>query len=299
MNLNTLKEFSFLSKDLSFSKTAKRCYVSQSTLSRHIQALEKEVGVQLVEYDGSQVRMTPNGETFADVAKQITDLYDNTVRLMRDDDTDFDEILRIAYTSSITTKFIDKAYAMQLERHPRVKVELLASWEQRVQTMLDQGKADIAITVRFANPYSSDKWESMMLYEDHYVALVPTTHELASREKLTLDDLVDQTVLIPFREEYPVQYKHLSNMLSQAGIKANDWIRDKHDNVAMTNAGFGIALVRSRQAQSLMFGDLTIVPLDAQEADFTVQALWKKGSTEKRVQDFIAILEQMKGNGLL
>ena len=48
----------------SFSKAAEECFISQSAISQQVQALEKELGVELLHREGRRFSLTPAGELF-------------------------------------------------------------------------------------------------------------------------------------------------------------------------------------------------------------------------------------------
>ncbi len=62
VNINHLKSFLAVVETASFSKAAEGLFTTQPTLSRHITALEDELGVQLLDRDRHHVRMTQAGE---------------------------------------------------------------------------------------------------------------------------------------------------------------------------------------------------------------------------------------------
>lgn len=61
MNIETLKYFQYIAKYKNITQAAKHLYISQSTLSRHIMALENELGVKLFERDNKTVALTEAG----------------------------------------------------------------------------------------------------------------------------------------------------------------------------------------------------------------------------------------------
>ena len=61
MNIETLKYFQYIAKYKNITQAAKHLYISQSTLSRHIMALENELGVKLFERDNKTVTLTEAG----------------------------------------------------------------------------------------------------------------------------------------------------------------------------------------------------------------------------------------------
>ena len=70
MHLESIWEFVTFSQYMNFSKAAKKLYMSQSLLSRHIANLEKELGFKLVEREGT-LRLTAAGARYLSWAEQI------------------------------------------------------------------------------------------------------------------------------------------------------------------------------------------------------------------------------------
>ncbi|MGO3813158.1 LysR family transcriptional regulator, partial [Mesonia sp.] len=62
MTIQQIKYFLILAKELHFWKTAEKVFISQSSLSRQIQSLEDEMGVQLFERDKRNVKLTDTGK---------------------------------------------------------------------------------------------------------------------------------------------------------------------------------------------------------------------------------------------
>lgn len=61
-DLDRLRLFQHLSRSLHFGRTSQECHVSPSALTRAVQALEHDVGVELFERDRRSVRLTAAGE---------------------------------------------------------------------------------------------------------------------------------------------------------------------------------------------------------------------------------------------
>jgi DNA-binding transcriptional LysR family regulator len=72
LNIQYIEEFTVLAECLNFSIAAERLYISQPTLSRHITALEAELGFKLVERKPF-TRLTPMGKSFYLEAGELLD----------------------------------------------------------------------------------------------------------------------------------------------------------------------------------------------------------------------------------
>lgn len=76
MTLQQLRYFRSVAQTLSFSSTARKHYVSQSTISQQIKLLEEELGVRLFERNKRSVTLTSAGNVFYQYTLQIFDLIE-------------------------------------------------------------------------------------------------------------------------------------------------------------------------------------------------------------------------------
>lgn len=297
VDLKLLQEFMHLSKDLSFTKTAERCYISQSVLSRHVQALEAELGCDLLIRDKRGIRLTAYGEAFAESCKRIEDEYARALSELENMVGGFTEMLRISYVSPLPRGFIDAAYAMQLERHPQVKLDLMASWEERAIVMLKQDKVDLSIYMTFEDPDPA-LYSSLVLFEDRYVVLVPEDSALAKQSQVKLKDLEGQKLLIPSRRDFPVQHARITEAVKGfLDMNVQGLLNSKHDAVAFANARRGIPMVRSLSIANMDSPTLKPVPVAESALAFETRAVWKKEGLMDPLIGFIEILKELKESG--
>lgn len=71
MELEQLRNFVAVAECGSFTKAAKRLYISHSTTSRAVSALEEEFGLRLLERDNHVLGLTPAGDCLLREAKLI------------------------------------------------------------------------------------------------------------------------------------------------------------------------------------------------------------------------------------
>ena len=82
MQLDVLREYVTLCKHLNFSHAARELHMSQPLLSKHIAALERELGFSLIERGGTP-RLTPTGDCFLIHAQQVITTFDEGVLACR------------------------------------------------------------------------------------------------------------------------------------------------------------------------------------------------------------------------
>ena len=76
MTLNQLNYFVEVVKQSNFTRAAEKLFVSQSTLSKSIRAVEREVEMELINRQAKEFALTPEGQIFYDYAQRILDFYD-------------------------------------------------------------------------------------------------------------------------------------------------------------------------------------------------------------------------------
>ena len=125
MNFRQLEYFVAVAEELSFTRAAKRLFVSQATLSQQVRALEREVGVALLERDSRHVRLTGSGAVFLDEARSIlTHVQDALVRTRAADNGPEGE-LRVGYVKGYERTDLTEMLFDFHERYPGVRLSFL------------------------------------------------------------------------------------------------------------------------------------------------------------------------------
>ena len=83
MELEQLRVFAAVADEGSFTGAARRLYISHSTVSRTVTALEEELGVRLVERDNRFIALTKAGETLREEAEQLLSAADTAAARVR------------------------------------------------------------------------------------------------------------------------------------------------------------------------------------------------------------------------
>ena len=83
MELEQLCVFAAVADEGSFTGAARRLYISHSTVSRTVTALEEELGVRLVERDNRFIALTKAGETLREEAEQLLSAADTAAARVR------------------------------------------------------------------------------------------------------------------------------------------------------------------------------------------------------------------------
>jgi DNA-binding transcriptional LysR family regulator len=157
----------------SFTKAAKRVFVTQPTLSAGIKKLESDLGSQLFDRTSKRVFLTECGTRFVPHAKSI--LYQLNLAEADIKSTGLSRILRLGALMTIPSAVISNILAAFNRETTGLILELFEGTEQEIQNRLDEGKIDIALTI--IRPTLKQAHEP--LYKEGYSVAVADHHPLA------------------------------------------------------------------------------------------------------------------------
>src|SRR5258705_10017020 len=124
MELRHLRYFVAVAQALNFTKAAQRLRVAQPALSRQVQDLEDEIGVDLMKRGPRGVTLTAEGKLFLDEVRELLKRADESVEKVRALARGEDGELHVGYPPSPTVEILPPALAAFQKAVPRVKVVL-------------------------------------------------------------------------------------------------------------------------------------------------------------------------------
>lgn len=196
MELRQLKYFIEVAKQEHFSIASENLHVAQSALSRQVGLLEKELGVELFEKEGRNVKLTHIGKLFAEQAVLALKAIDNATQLIEEYLDPEHGTIRIGFPSSIAGSTLPEIISAFKKEHPDVRFYL----RQGSYEFLTEGVKRREIDISFIGPVpaSNSDLQADILFSEYFVALLPKPHELAAKSSLSLHQLKhDDFVLFP------------------------------------------------------------------------------------------------------
>src|ERR1700745_1931149 len=121
MELRHLRYFEAVGEALSFTKAAARLRLAQPALSRQIQSLEDEIGVDLLKRSPRGVTLTAEGKLFLDEARQVIASTQKSVNKVRALARGEYGELHIGYAPSASVELLPPALAAFKKAAPHVK----------------------------------------------------------------------------------------------------------------------------------------------------------------------------------
>ncbi len=296
MNIEHLREFVCLAQNLNFTAAAKRLFVSQSVLSRHISAMEQELGAKLFIRNQQRVRLTDQGKAFLPDAEKMLEFYDASVVKVTQMGQDADEIIHVGYLYGAVHNFLIDACTSFMVDNSETQLKLQAFEHEDLMHVLEQGDVDVSFTMTFNMPNPS-WYSSYLLYRDYHGIIVNEDSHLAQRESLVLSDLEGETVLIPSLERYQAYSSFLMHAIQNADpdLDVLDDIYDGNDYVMQARANDYVAIIPSHLDQFYNFEGMSFVPLLEESLTFDVRMVWKTSRETPTFMRFVDDIEKSVG----
>ncbi|WP_278263698.1 LysR family transcriptional regulator [Nocardia sp. AG03] len=193
MELRQLAYFVAVCEELSFSRAANRCFISQSAISHQIARLERDLGAQLFERTTRAVVPTDATLRLLPLAKQMLSLESAIRAAVRTTGPR----VRLAANMSFAAPSLS-AIAAARAAHPEAEIEyVIKPFRQRINAVAD-GDCDLAL---IRGSVDQPGLAVEQLWVEDLVIAISSSHPLAERGAVTLADLAPYPLLLPPEQE--------------------------------------------------------------------------------------------------
>lgn len=244
MEMRHLRYFVTVGETLSFNKAAAKLRVAQPALSRQVQDLEDEIGVDLLKRSPRGVALTAEGKLFLhearDILKRAEEAVARTRALARGE---YGE-LHIGYSPTLTAEILPAALAAFQKTTPGVKIVLHDLAGDELNAGLVDGSLHLAVMVEQANEISLGlKFEELRRY--HYCVAVAPEHAFAKLKSISLAKAAVEPLVAFRRKEYSGYYRTLDKIFTPHNLRPRVAVECDGSSSLITEVeiGRGIAIL--------------------------------------------------------
>lgn len=169
-----------------FATAAEKSYVTQPTLSMQIHKLEDELGITIFDRSKSPVVPTEIGEKIIEEAKEILKQSKHIEDIAHLSEDELQGTFRVGIIPTIAPYLLPLFLRSFTEKFPDVKLIFEEVVTNELLSLLDQDHLDVGI---IATPVEQGHIFEEELYYEPFLGYVSEKHELAKKEKLTVEDL--------------------------------------------------------------------------------------------------------------
>src|SRR5580658_6646414 len=218
MELRHLRYFLAVAEALNFTKAAAQLRIAQPALSRRVQDLEDEIGVDLLKRSPRGVTLTAEGKLFLEKTRHLLKLADESVEQVRALARGQYGDLHIGYSPSPTVEILPPALAAFQKAFPHVNVILHDASRRELVDGLQDGTLELAIMPDAASSQIPGiEFEALRTYPI-CVTLAPT-HPFARLKSIPLEKLANEPIVGYSRKDYPEYYPLIERLFLPLGVK--------------------------------------------------------------------------------
>ena len=195
MNLKQLEVFLAVAESSSFSKGAEATFITQSTVSQHISALESEFGLKLFDRTGKGAFLTSAGKLLLKHARSVTDEAREIPVIMNRFRGLENALLSIGGSNIPSSYMIPDILALFNRDHSGVTVILLQDDSREIVEKLKRDEVELAV---IGNRYEEQGIIFDPLVSDNIVLVAGANHKWKDRKEITLDEFQEESFV--FRE---------------------------------------------------------------------------------------------------
>jgi DNA-binding transcriptional LysR family regulator len=243
MEIRQVQYFLSIARTGSFTAAADELFVSQSSLSKRIIALEQELGVALFDRSRRRVSLTEAGKAFHEHAIKLHEAYKAMMADLQEVRPEM-EPLSIAAIPVIAQYGIPKYIAVFRETHPGIRVTLEEREAAEIIPALNDRRYDLAF-VR-DNCVDRERHACLEICQDRMIVVVCSRHHLASKSVVSLQELTDENFIV--LEKATAIHQLVLDACRGAGFEprvVHSTLRND-SIIAQVAANMGIALMMER-----------------------------------------------------
>jgi DNA-binding transcriptional LysR family regulator len=296
MQIETFKIFCDLVETGSFSKAASLNSITQSAVSQQIRSLENRFKVILIERGRRNFSLTPEGEAFLNVSKEILDIYDNLGNRLHELQNVVAGELTVATIYSIGLHELPPLLKSYRKKFTDVEVKVEYRRSSEVYSMVLNGEADIGL-VSYPTKRKGLLIEPFL--KDRLVLICHPDHKFAGRKEIRIEELEGEK-FIAFEPDLPTR-KVIDRHLRDRNVTINQTM--EFDNIEtvkrVVEIENGISIVPQNTVDlEVGGGALAMVSIQEPELWRPLGILLKRNrSRSPALREFIHILQE-KGRSL-
>ncbi|RWR01242.1 transcriptional regulator [[Pantoea] beijingensis] len=295
MDINQLRCFVAVGNELHFGRAAQKMEMMPASLSRFIRLLEEDLGIRLLNRSTRNVSLTIEGaELFDDVVKLLAQ-FDELAARFKSVRRGERRTLRIGAIDSAARGLLPQLLNIFVQTHPHEDIHITEDKTVNLIPRLKSGWLDM-IFIRPPKIIDSDLCMRFITRESCVLAL-PTSHSLAGRKSVNVNDFKQENMILPERRTRPHSHDLIINIFKsvESSPRIAQFAEEKQTILSFVAAGLGLAIVpasfRNMNSEGVAYINLMV---DKRIKGLPLSIAWHKGNDDPAVLSMLDIFYKNK-----
>ncbi|MBS1191417.1 MAG: LysR family transcriptional regulator [Rhodocyclaceae bacterium] len=293
MDLRHLKYFIAVAEELNIGRAALRLHISQPPLTRQIQQLEEELGVQLLVRTPRGVELTQAGEMFLEEARNIRSLVEQAIERTKRAGQGKLGRLDIGIFGTGILSAIPQMLHLFRDTHPDVRVVVHTMTKDEQIEALRQRRIALGFN-RILSPLPDI--ENELIIKEPLFLVVNANHPLSRQESVSFMELAKHPLVLFPTGARPNFVDRVMELCANMGFtpEISQIVGDVVTGVALVAGGFGITLV-PRSATTLNLPGVVYRPFfDSLSATIDLSCIYRKDDQSAILQAFLGVIRAFR-----
>ncbi|OBJ51308.1 LysR family transcriptional regulator [Mycobacterium sp. 1423905.2] len=252
LDMRKLRYFVAVAEELNFGRAAARLHIAQPVLSRQIRALERELGIKLLNRDTRGTTLTPAGSRLLDEGRfLLTEVQALRQRLSQAEAPAV--VVKVGVLPGLLATAAARAF--EADDPARRAVIVPVMWNEQAEVIR---RGDVQV-VYARSPFDLSGLATAPLLEEPRDVVLAAGDPLAERRSVSLDDLASRR-LLQNPASVPEWYAVASPELRRAAVQSS--VSGVEQKLELVSARAGFAVLPRSTTMSYRRPDLRVVPAD-------------------------------------
>lgn len=291
LQLVDIELFLQVAKYGNFTKAGQVLFMTQSRVSKRVNLLEQELGLQLFIRNKRKVILTPAGRV---LQKKFENIYEDMLGAIEEahnTQCGMSGQLKLGFLEWGNLNFMLSIKNFMID-NPEISLEITrySFWELRENLLTN--KIDIAFTTSYeATSFSDSSFEYIKLLETALVACINKKNPLASCTSLSISDLKKENILMLYSNDSPGYCEYIGSLFAQNNIHPliSHYAHNGGDHIGNLILNEGILLASGNFLADSWAEQIAQIPIKGSHVD--IIALWKKENSNHIIKQFLESLD--------
>jgi DNA-binding transcriptional LysR family regulator len=275
-----------LAEELHFSRAADRLNIGQSTLSKQILKLERDIGFQIFRHNHRAADLTEAGRVFITEARQVIVHAERSILLARAVIDGPVEVLNVGKSSYTDPFLVSALLSIRLPLFPDLKVKLWSNYSPELAHQVTSGSLDLALVTGVP---PKQKLSMLHIADNPYYIVLGNDDELAAHRELYLPQMHHRNWVIVGKHANVHVYDAVQSVASEKSVHPSDIYQFTSPEEAseLVREHNGLAFLPRAAAWRISRDGLTLRPLQEDRLRLVTSLAVHVDNKSRLVSEFV------------
>lgn len=293
MDIHKLQYFISVAETLSFTKAAKKHYISQTAMSQQIASIEAELEVLLFERSKNKVTITAAGEVFLKEAKDILARYEQAVKKTKDAMSGSEGSIHLGFSGPTEAEIVYEIVKEFQNKYPYVKIHVSSNDFKQLSVNLEDGIYDVIIAL--AGEIENFNYiQKLTIKNEQAFLAVSRDHPKAGKKIINAQEIADEKIIMLSEDCGQLNFEHMISTCKKDGYLPNitERVSSIDTLILMIELNRGVSILPRSMIHNSN-DKIALIEIANTHHSFVIDMYWRKSVKSEYVKQFISTTKEL------